>query len=372
MNNVKALAVLIREQRQTLLTTWRQQVRQLPSARNLDTPTLNDHIPALLDELADALQARSDQTIAEALVEGSPPAHGVQRLRKGYDIEEVVAEYNVLRGCIHDLAQSHGLSLEGESFHIVNRVLDRAIGLAVQSFADEQAREVQKRRDEYLAFVAHDLRTPLNAIAVATSILEIAFEDREAAEETAATLKTLRRNVQQLQALVEKIIEENANVGPDAGLKLERRQFDLWPLVEGLVFDLRPLAQANNTRLINQVPRDLIISADASLVRRVFQNLISNAIKHTHNGEVWIGARQSAAQSAVECWVRDSGVGIPKDQLARVFDEAEHGAPGESGASLGLGLAIVKTFVEAHGGQVTAESEQGRGSTFRFTLPSKT
>ena len=109
----------------------------------------------------------SDQTIPEALLEGSPPAHGLQRHQDGFDIEEVVAEYNILRGCIHDLADNNGLSLQGKPFHILNRVLDEAIGLAVQTFATQQALEVQRRREEYLAFVAHDLRTPLNAISLA-------------------------------------------------------------------------------------------------------------------------------------------------------------------------------------------------------------
>src|SRR5437763_7951591 len=163
MKGLNEMAALIRQQRHALLSSWRQQVKQLASARNLDTPTLNDHIPHLLDELADALNSSSEGGISEALAKGSPPVHGLERFREGYDIEEVVAEYNILRGCIHDLAQNNGLSLRGESFHIVNRVLDQAIGLAVKTYAAEQAFEVQKRREEYLAFVAHDLRTPLNA-----------------------------------------------------------------------------------------------------------------------------------------------------------------------------------------------------------------
>src|SRR6185295_3045081 len=101
------LAALIRRERDALLAQWRQQVRALPSAQHLDTPTLNDHLPRLIEELAAALQARSDETIPEALSEASPPAHGLQRVQDGYDIEEVVAEYNILRGCIHDLAQAH-------------------------------------------------------------------------------------------------------------------------------------------------------------------------------------------------------------------------------------------------------------------------
>ncbi|MDZ4687901.1 MAG: hypothetical protein SH850_22740 [Planctomycetaceae bacterium] len=80
LNEMDKLATLVQQDRDALLLRWRQQVRQLPSARQLDIPTLNDHIPALLDELAAALQSHSGQTIPEALSEGSPPAHGLQRV----------------------------------------------------------------------------------------------------------------------------------------------------------------------------------------------------------------------------------------------------------------------------------------------------
>ena len=352
-----------------LLARWRQQVRELPSAQDLDVPTLNDHILGLLDELVSALHSRSDQTIPEALVEGSPPAHGLQRLQEAFDLEEVVAEYNILRGCIHDVAENNGLILQGESFHILNRVLDQAIGLAVQTYATQRALEVQKRREEYLAFIAHDLRTPLNAISLATRVLEVTYREPSARAETARMLKTLARNVQHLQRLVEKIIEENTNRRTETGVKLERREFDLWPLVEALIHDLRPVAGTGSTQLINKVPQNMVLYADASLLRRVFQNLIANAIKYTPRGKVRIGARELRTEGAVECWVSDNGAGIPEDLLEKVFEELETDSQNDGG--LGLGLAIVKTFIEAHGGRVSVESKQGFGSKFQFTLPNK-
>ena len=193
------LAALVKQERDSLLAMWRKQVRQLPSARQLDVPTLNDHIPRLLDELAAGLQSESEQTIPEALSGGSPTAHGLQRLQEAFDIEEVVAEYNILRGCIHDLADGNGLKLQGRPFHVVNRVLDQAIGLALQTYATQRALEVQRRREEYLAFVAHDLRTPLNAISLAGRVLELTPPERRANAETGQMLRALRRNVQQLE-----------------------------------------------------------------------------------------------------------------------------------------------------------------------------
>jgi two-component system phosphate regulon sensor histidine kinase PhoR len=361
------LAALIIQDREALLARWRHQLRQIPSARHLDVPTLNDHVPALLDELAAALETKSDQTIPEALLESSPPAHGLQRLQDSFDIEEVVAEYNILRGCVHDLAGDHGIQLQGKPFHIINRVLDHAIGLALQTYTTQRALEVQQRREEYLAFVAHDLRTPLNAISLAERVLEKRLQRDGASAETTQMLKTLHRNAQQLESLVGKILEENANLQTESGVKLERREFDLWPLVEALVHDLHPVAGTSSTQLINQVPDDLVVYADAGLLKRVFQNLIANAIRYTPRGQVLIGAGKRDPEDIVECWVSDNGAGIAEQLLQRVFDKGE--TDPEHTGETGLGLAIVKTFTEAHGGTVTVESKQGVGSTFRISLP---
>ncbi|MEQ1759055.1 MAG: sensor histidine kinase [Vicinamibacterales bacterium] len=362
------LAQLIEREREALLTAWRAQVRALPAAQKLDVPTLNDHIPHLLAELASALRSGSNETIAEALIEGSPPAHGLQRVKDAFEIDEVVAEYNILRGCIHDLADRNGLSMQGKPFHVLNRVLDGAIGSAVQTFATQKALEVQHRREEYLAFVAHDLRTPLSAVSLSARVLEVILK-RAGVEtpETTQKFKTLNRNVQHLQDLIAKVLLENTNLETEVSVKLERRRFDLWPLVEDLIHNLHPIAGTDSTRLVNEVPDDFVVYADASLLRRVFQNLIANAIAYTPRGEVVIGAIVTVADGTVECFVRDNGEGIPEDRRHTVFDKRETDLEKEGG--LGLGLAIVKTFVEAHGGLVSVQSELGVGSTFRFTLP---
>ncbi len=363
------LAALIKQRRQHILTRWGKIVRELPSAKFLDTPTLNDHMPGLLDELVTALETNPEQTIPEALAGISPTAHGLQRLDDAFDIEEVVAEYNILRGCIHDLADENGLSLQGTAFHTLNRVFDQAIGTAVQTFATRRARDVLQRREEYLAFVAHDLRTPLNAISLAGRVLERTLTSDGTQPEVARMLKALRRNVSHLEKLVSKVIEESTNLKTEVGIKLERRHTDLWPLVEGLIHDLEPVAGTANTRLINLVPDELVVYADASLLKRIFQNLIANAIKHAPCGEIVISAVELAGNAGVECKVSDNGSGIPAEFLERIFEKGETDSADNSG--MGLGLAIVKTFVEAHGGAISVESTLDQGSTFRFTLPAK-
>ncbi|MEO6292811.1 MAG: HAMP domain-containing sensor histidine kinase [Burkholderiaceae bacterium] len=326
-------------------------------------------MPSLLGELAVELKSDSESTIPEALLEESPPAHGLQRLQEAFDIEEVVAEYNILRGCIHDLATKNGINLQGQPFHVINRVFDHAIGLALETYATQQALEVKQRRQEYLAFVVHDLRTPLFAISLAGRVLEQSLPKRGYGEDAAQMLKSLRRSVQQLEGLVQKVLEENTHLEANNGMHLERRLFDLWPLVEALVDDVALVSESAGTRIVNRVPDDLVVYADASLLRRILQNLVANAVKYAPNGIVTIGADKQADDNGVACWVSDNGMGIPEDMQHKIFDKGETDAERDDGA--GLGLAIVQSFTEAHGGTVTVESAPNMGATFTFNLPGK-
>lgn len=364
--NLHTLAALIRRERDTLLAEWRQEVRQLSVAHNLDVPTLNDHIPDLLEELAYELEAFVDDSMIGELKK-NPVIHGLDRLRLGFDVEEVVAEYNALRGVIQDLIERHGLTLRGSVNRTINRVIDVSIGLAVKTYATQKALEIQERREEHLAFIAHDLRSPLSSIAMAAKLLELTVPDVVKDERAATLLETMHRNVSRLNSLVVKVVQEEVNLKAKMNEKVERQEVKLKEIIEVLISDLNPLAAAANLSLINNVPEELTAFVDASMVSLIFQNLISNAINYTPNGEVIIGAQKVKESASVECWVSDNGVGIAADRLEKVFDKLETDPDKKSG--MGLGLAIVKQFVEAHGGQVTVDSELGQGSTFRFTLP---
>ena len=156
------------------------------------------------------------------------------------------------------------------------------------------------------------------------------------------------------------------NLDSDEGLRPVRRELDLWPLVQRLCLDLRPVTDAAHIRLANAVPRHLTAHADAGLLARALQNLVGNAVKFAPGGEIEIGARETGG--GVECWVRDNGAGIPPERLGRIFDKRETD-PDPARAGSGFGLAILKQIVEVHGGAVSVESAPGQGATFRFTIP---
>ena len=140
--------------------------------------------------------------------------------------------------------------------------------------------------------------------------------------------------------------------GPKIG---ERREFDLWALVESIIEDLYPIASDSRTTIINEVPSDMTLFADARLLGQVFQNLISNAIKFTPNGRIVVGARLRAPDESTECWVQDTDPGIEPERLGKIFEKLQTDQqPGKRG--VGLGLAIVKQIVELHGGTIVVKA----------------
>src|SRR6185369_12318484 len=118
---LKQFAAMVQQQRDELLQEWRRKVSLLPAAKNLDTPTLNDHIPHLFDELALALTSGESESVLDLQLSDSPKIHGGLRLRAGFDIVEVVAEYNILRELLLSLAERQGLDITGDPNRILNR-----------------------------------------------------------------------------------------------------------------------------------------------------------------------------------------------------------------------------------------------------------
>ena len=367
--HLKKFASIIQDHRDELLRQWRERVRLLPAARDLDTPTLDDHIPRLFDELTGELRAGGTESVLDLELHDSPKIHGGLRLRAGFDIVEVVAEYNLLRELLSNIAEKQNVDIAGGPNRILNRVVDRAIALAVDSYAKEKALEIQQRREEHLSFLIHDLKTPLSAIHAAGRILETSLAEKETDRKRVDNmLDMLRRNALRLNALITTASQEQYNLAAITAeeVKIAHIEFDLWPLVQAMIWDLRVLIESAPVQMINAVPDNCVAYADPVLITQVFQNLLSNAIKYTPQGEITVGA-EATDVNKVRCWVRDTGMGIPPDRLLKIFEKFETDPTKKGG--LGLGLPIVKQIVEAHGGQIFVESEVGRGSTFSFVLP---
>jgi PAS domain S-box-containing protein len=228
-------------------------------------------------------------------------------------------------------------------------------------------RNADRRKDEFLATLAHELRNPLAPISMGLELLELSADDHDAAEQVRSMM---RRQVDHMVRLIDDLLDVSRITR--GKLDLRKSQVDLKDIVRDAVEATRPLIEKANHRLSVQLPQQpLLLFADASRLTQVFTNLLNNAAKFTpREGRIELSAEQMAAELIVT--VSDTGIGISADRLDYVFDMFAqiHENNGFDHNGLGIGLTLVKRLVEMHGGRVEARSRgQNLGTEFRVYLP---
>jgi signal transduction histidine kinase len=231
-----------------------------------------------------------------------------------------------------------------------------------QALIDELQRTLELRRD-FINSVSHELRTPLACISGFSTTL-INYWGRLDEETTLSSIEKISHHAADLAKLVDALLDFGALEHGRLGTEIEVVQ--LKRDVELVVEDLQPLLA---DRTVNVEVPDISVMADRALLKRVFINLLSNAVKASEAGST-VTVR-AVADNMAEVEVVDEGVGLSEQELERVFDPfwRSRGSVKAAKRGAGIGLTLVREYVRTMGGQVSATSEQGKGATFRFTLP---
>jgi len=246
----------------------------------------------------------------------------------------------------------------------------RWMGTCTDIHEQKQARDellaINRRKDDFLAMLAHELRNPLAPIATAAQLLKAAPMDRSKVERSA---EIIARQVRHMTELVDDLLDVSRVT---RGLvELERRPVALQAVLSHAIEQVRPAMEARGHRLTTRIPAgELLVLGDRTRLVQVVSNLLNNAAKYTPAN----GALSLSLTSGDEVQVRiaDNGIGIDAQLMPHVFDLFTQGerTPDRAQGGLGLGLALVKSLVELHGGRVAAESGgPGLGSAFTVTLP---
>jgi PAS domain S-box-containing protein len=228
-------------------------------------------------------------------------------------------------------------------------------------------RQADRRKDEFLATLAHELRNPLAPIRTAVHLMKV-LDMPDARMRSAREI--IERQVMHMVRLVDDLMEvSRITLGR---VSLKHGEVSLRTVLKDAVEAANPVIEAGRHRLTMQVPdRDVIIEGDGTRLSQVFQNLLDNAAKYTPNGgEITLSAVLEGPQIVVS--VRDTGVGIARDLQSRVFDlfARVHSENEIKTNGLGIGLALAKQLIELHGGRIELRSEGvGRGSEFVVHLP---
>jgi len=232
--------------------------------------------------------------------------------------------------------------------------------------AKEEIERGSKFKDQFLSTMSHELRTPLNAVLGFSDLLT---EERYGTlnDRQKRYLNHIHQGGKHLLSLINDILDLSRI---EAGrLQLSIENVRIGKSLAEAVDAMRPLADKKSHVLVHGAPADLSVRADATRLKQVLMNLIGNAIKFTpEEGKIEVSAKDLGDVVRVE--VRDSGPGIPPEEQKRIFEAFYRLQKHEKSEGTGLGLAITQRLVELHGGQLSIESEMGKGSCFFFTLPS--
>ncbi len=238
-----------------------------------------------------------------------------------------------------------------------------------------ELRRLERARRDFIANISHELRTPLASVRLLAETLEEAIDTDP--EQAQAFVEKIENEVYHLSALVSELLELSRIESGKTAMNIEPIEAE--SLVREVMARMLPQAQRHRVALRTEIEQGkTLVAADSKQIARVLVNLLHNAIKFTPSGgAVTIGTHPHSGGTAQSFFVRDTGAGIPPEDLPRIFErfykvnrarsKTDFNGPGGGGS--GLGLAIARHVVEAHSGRIKAESAPGQGSTFTFTLP---
>lgn len=269
--------------------------------------------------------------------------------------------------------QDHHLEARARSIKNNRQIV--AVALAIHDVTEIQ--HLSRARRDFVTNISHELRTPLASLQLLTeTLLNGAIDDRDLA------IKLLHKIANQTDTLSQ-IAREVLDLSmlESGKVPLRMASHSLQHITQRQIDVLLPQANRKNLTLKSIVDDEVTVLADDNMIGRVLTNLIHNAIKFTQSGGITVSACKSNGDAPevnkgdwITVSVTDTGKGIPPEELPRIFERfyKVDAARTRQDSGTGLGLAIARHIIEAHGGQIWAESQYGDGATFHFTLPTET
>jgi signal transduction histidine kinase len=370
-----AIAALVRG-RDGNLAAWLNATRDQPFHAARPERAVSDDIPRLYDAIV-AFLARTSRSWREP---GSPMddeailsaanAHANVRAEQGLQPSDIVTEFRLLRRAVWQGLREHLIDLDSiENLVNAELLVNDAIDGAITVGLDKLSARVESIREDFLVTTVHDVRQPITAIRGFVQLSQRYLNRQPAEIERALTsLANIEPQIQQLNNTIDFLIDASrAALGQ---LALEPAFVDLALLIPEIV-EQSGVSQLRDVRLTIPEAGEATGNWDGRRLRRVIDNLLSNALKYSKSGDlVEIGATATAER--VEVFVRDAGMGLEPEELPKIFSRY-YRTPRATRSTLdgsGVGLYLCARIIEEHGGTIWAESDgPERGTTIRFTLP---
>jgi PAS domain S-box-containing protein len=281
------------------------------------------------------------------------------------------AEFRAIRpdGSVVWIAERGRVVQDSQS--LPSRIVGVSVDLTRRKRLEEELLDSDRRKDQFLATLAHELRNPLAPVRYAVKVLDL---KGPATPEIGWAIDVIERQTQHMTRLIDDLLDVN-RISRNA-LELRKGNVELSAVIQAAIEASRPFIEQNQQELLLDLPEEPIyLEADSVRLAQVFSNLLNNAAKFSKvpdgtPAKIGIAVRREGSAATVT--VRDSGIGIAPQMLPKVFDMFTQvgRALGQSEGGLGIGLALAKSLVEMHGGTIEAHSDGlGKGSAFKVRLP---
>ena len=366
----RQLAIALRNRSEKIIARWEVMIRDiLPTADKLTFSQLRDHLPQTLGKMAAALESTTALETRHLITQTTD--HGELRFHQGYNVEELIIEYRLLRRVIIEEVESElGRRTAMQEDIALSMGIDTVLQQGVVALVHHQRQRLQaasQAEAKYLSFLSHDLRNNLNAVTLLLQVFRMELKDqpqfRESLEDVESAQKAIEGTIDGMTRILRAERLQRGTAEP----KIE--PVDLRALANDVLRDAQPQAVKKGVRITVEIATDLTIPTDREWTKLVLQNLVGNAVKYSAKGTITIAAKVLKNESANE-WilsVSDEGPGIAPEQQSIIFEAFKRGDTHGQGG-VGLGLAIASQAAHLLGGKLHVNSQIGVGSEFQLVV----
>ena len=362
---MKRITQILKENHQLIIDNWETEVlKYVEASKSTEKIALYDHVPNILDDIIDILDRHDkiewdirDPKISQ--IEDNSLEHGRHRATSAnYTADQILHEYMIFHNIIIEVLNRNNFE-DIAIFHLLKCCIDKAMLKSIQAFT-ESIQEIQKK---LVGTLAHDIRNPLAAARLGVEMLNHDAGEDRLERVKKMTLNGVDKSLEMLEGLLDSI-----SVQAGEGMMLSFAELDLYPDLETIY---QEACEVYSEEMILECEKKEIIGVfDAVAVRRLLENLISNAVKYGESEKPITIKVMQEDNNFLSLAVHNHGAPIPKEKQKEIFNFLRQRETPNSKKlqSWGIGLTLVKMATEAHGGDVHLESSEGFGTEFTIRV----
>jgi len=356
-----SLASAIERRRRAIQERWLERVRadlDVSPSSAMDMQSVIDRHLTIIAESLRGVNGR-ERNPRQCL---DAREHALARIRAGFGVEHVVQELSLLRRTVLEILRDEGFEMTLDAVEKITEAVEFATAASMKNYMDARDSATRKMQAEHVGSVAHELRGPLAAAAMS---IEILHRLGVPSEQHGRMLDRLRRNFRRATHLTDELLRAGRLESGNAVCQFS--ETTMGAIVDDLAEISRHAAAKKGCEFTASYDPALRVVVDAELTRTTLESLLDNAVKYTDHGVIRLVVDEISTETSIH--IRDSCAGIAGEDLAAIFEPFRRGHNGKPGT--GLGLSIARRAVEAQGGSIHAESGNGGGCHFWFTLPKR-